>query len=758
MTYYAHSKESQPCETWQPLKEHLIAVAEKAQKFANEVRPSDDAFANVAHWSGLLHDLGKYTPQFQAYLAKERDGGVDTHHAVFGAALATRQSLLGPTFVSAGHHAGLHDSSELQALIADRKYSLDTRLKDVHNRFVSDIGTIPVGIAEPAFVRDRPLGCEYYIRMLFSCLVDADYLDTESACMGRFRVPTPLSGKLNDILIERIIAERKSKPRDGRVNELRHALFDRCMSAAQQKPGFFTLTVPTGGGKTLSGMAFALAHARTNNLRRVIVVIPYLSIIEQNAAEYRRILDPENQGILVEHHSATAVYTDENWDRSAIELTNVLATENWDAPIIVTTSVQFIESLFANRPSACRKLHNIAHSAVLLDEVQTLPSHLLTPLLSICRELQQNYGVSFVFSTATQPAFRRSGTLPDGFVPGEVIEIAGDEPAVKDTFTALNRVRYERPGTLDWKNVAARMVAECQVLCIVNTRQHAFDLWETLRDTLSTEQRDNVFHISSALCAKHRLDIIGESSLPREGSIRHRLHVGLPCRVVSTQVVEAGVDFDFPVVFRAMGPLDSIVQAAGRCNREGRLPDKGRVVVFTPANAGIPPGVYKTATCQTAAFLSGFDLEDHLLQSSHFADYFGRLFNTCDTDYSRTRETSIQEDRQNLRFREVARKARVIADDTTPVVVPYRDGKKIIAEIRERVRPSGTPRFDRHDMRRLQRYMVNLRKNDFLLLEHCKAVTPLLPNLDVYVLDAACYHSNLGVIVNKLPTEELCGV
>jgi CRISPR-associated endonuclease/helicase Cas3 len=755
MEYYAHSHPDSA--KWQKLVDHLRRTAGLAQDFAADARPGDDSFRDLAHCSGLLHDLGKYTPEFQAYLKKERDGDVETQHAIFGAALAAKFSLLGPTFASAGHHAGLHDTSALQSFIADPKYRLDARLKSVQERFEADVGPVPSMLADPEFVRGRPLGCDYYVRMLFSCLVDADYLDTERACTARVRAPVALSSELKDLLIQRLLVEKGSKPQNGEVNRIRHRLFDRCLTAARGKPGFFTLTVPTGGGKTLSGMAFALAHARAHNLRRVIVVIPYLSIIEQNAATYRAILDPDDQGLLVEHHSGTVGCSDENSDRSAVELETELATENWDAPVIVTTSVQFIESLFANRPSACRKLHNVARSVVVLDEVQTLPTHLLAPLLSVCRELKEHYGTSFVFSTATQPAFRRSAGLPDGFAEAETVEIAGSEIEIDHLFHALDRVKYERLGTLDWNAVAAKVVAESRALCVVNTRGHAFTLWELIRDALPAEQRDSVFHLSSALCAEHRSDILGRVGSPQNGSIRHRLLAGLPCRVVSTQVVEAGVDLDFPAVLRAMAPLDSIVQAAGRCNREGKLPDKGRVGVFSPENGGTPPGVYKTATGQTAAFLAGFDLEHRPLLSAHFADYFGALFNTVDTDYARRRECGIQEDRECLRFREVARKAKVITDDTMAVVVPYRNGEEIIREIRERDRVAGRPRFDRQDMRRLQRYMVNLRRKDFLLLESNRAVTALLPNLDVYVLDKACYHAALGVIVEKLPTEDLCG-
>jgi CRISPR-associated endonuclease/helicase Cas3 len=327
-----------------------------------------------------------------------------------------------------GHHAGLHDSGGLQSLVEDPKYALVSRLAEVISSFEREISSIPSDSVDPPFAQDE-LRCEFYIRMLFSCLTDADYLDTECFEAGNER-PVIRLKQICDTLISRLkVDERDGKPHKGLVNAARHGVFERCLQVAEQKTGFFSLTVPTGGGKTLSGMTFALEHARRNDLRRVIVVIPYLSIIEQNATEYRRVLDPANEGIVIEHHSAVKVpECGEGRKRSAIEL----AAENWDAPVILTTSVQFIESLFANRGSKCRKLHNIARSVVVMDEVQTVPTRILNPLLSVLRELKQNYGVSFLFTTATQPAFRQGIALTEGFAANELIEVSGtpQEPLI----------------------------------------------------------------------------------------------------------------------------------------------------------------------------------------------------------------------------------------------------------------------------------------------------------------------------------------
>ena len=315
--------------------------------------------------------------------------------------------------------------------------------------------------------------------MLFSTLIDADFLDTESHYTGKQRDSLQLDSLLAKTLLQRLIQEKESKPQIGELNAVRSRLFQQCLAKAEEKPGFFSLTVPTGGGKTLSGMAFALAHAANpkHQLRRIIVVIPYLSIIEQNAAQYRRILDPENQGIVIEHHSAVKIAddTDESRPYNPFEKhAEEYAAENWDAPIIVTTSVQFIESLFACHTSRCRKLHNIAHSVIIFDEVQTLPAHLLNPLLNVFRDLRDNYGVSLVFSTATQPAFRYSQlSLSHGFKPDEIQEITQD---TANLFSSLRRVNIHVPKadeTTNWDDLATDLARNKQSLCIVNVRNDA---------------------------------------------------------------------------------------------------------------------------------------------------------------------------------------------------------------------------------------------------------------------------------------------
>lgn len=749
MIYLAHTENNKG--ESHILSEHLQGVGKLAARFAQEMNPS---LCEAARWAGLLHDLGKYRNEFQAYLRKERESSVETHHAVYGAALAFQKNWPGPAFAIAGHHAGLHDLSQLQELVAHEKYQARERLPQLRERFESENVALAEKITEPAFAKTTKSRAEFYIRMLFSTLVDADFLDTEAHYTGTLRETITFEP---DELLRQLIAEKETKSSGGELNSLRNQIFQHCLDAAEARPGFFSLTVPTGGGKTLAGMAFALAHARRHALRRVIVVIPYLSIIEQNAAQYRGIFDPEGRGVVVEQHSAVVVPADqEGRQRSPLEY----ATENWDAPVIVTTSVQFIESLFANKTSRCRKLHNVARSVVIFDEVQTLPTHLLNPLLNVLRELRDSYGVSFVFSTATQPAFRKSLSLPEGFAENEVSEITRD---TTETFKRLRRVRFHLPRrdeTIDWDALADGLTLRQQVLCIVNTRRHAFELWSELRRAVPADERDTVFHLSSAMCAQHRFDVLGADKEPAPVAIRYLLRNDKPCRVVSTQLVEAGVDLDFPLVYRALGPLDSIVQAAGRCNRENKLqnaagqPALGEVVVFRPTEHNLPRGMYRTATDITAALLERVGAESLATDHTLFAEYFGQLYDYVPTDFVQAGECPIQEDREALRFREIARKARVIKDDTLPVIVPYGKGRKLIDAIRARPQEKGRPRFGKRDLQKLQRYMVNLHRRDFDALLALKQLMPLLPNLELYVLSEGLYHEHLGIIINQRPTED----
>ncbi|WP_312915824.1 CRISPR-associated helicase/endonuclease Cas3 [Candidatus Competibacter phosphatis] len=422
----------------------------------------------------------------------------------------------------------------------------------------ADILNAPPPTSNPGGQRYHAL----WIRLLFSCLVDADFLDTEqfmSPEKAGLRGQYPALAELEP-RFEAYMTALTARADDTPVNQMRALVLDRCRNAAEQMPGLFSLTVPTGGGKTLASLAFALHHARRHGKRRILYVIPYTSIIEQTADVFRGVF---GEDAVLEHHS--------NFDSERETPRSRLACENWDTSLIVTTNVQFFESLFAARPSRTRKLHNILDSVVILDEAQLLPPEFLTPILSTIRELSGHYGVSFVLCTATQPALASQRGFDwrfDGL--DDVREIMGDATAVQELHTSLRRVEVSLPADLhaptSWEALAAELATHPRVLCIVDRRDDA----RLLHGLLPT----GAVHLSGLMCGQHRADVIA--------MIKERLVADEPLRVISTQLVEAGVDLDFPVVYRALAGLDSIAQAAGRCNREGRLFNLGRVVVFAP--------------------------------------------------------------------------------------------------------------------------------------------------------------------------------
>jgi CRISPR-associated endonuclease/helicase Cas3 len=500
------------------------------------------------------------------------------------------------------------------------------------------------------------------------------------------------------------------------VAQARHAIYEACLAAADQPPGLFRLTVPTGGGKTRSGMAFALRHALRHGQQRVIVAVPFITITEQIADVYRAIFEdePASEPVVLEHHSG-GLSGSEDDDFHAHAVWARLAAENWDAPIIVTTTVQLFESLFGCGTSSSRKLHRLARSVVLLDEAQALPSHLLTPLLDALRELCVRYGTTVVLSTATQPAFE----VIEPFAALPATEIV-PEPA--RFFRALQRVEYDwRTATpVSWAEVAAWLRAEPQALAVVNTKRDALALLEALGDP-------DALHLSTLLCGAHRRQVIAE--------VRARLAAGAPCRLVSTQVVEAGVDLDFPLVARALGPLDGIIQAAGRCNREGRL-TRGRVVVFQPAEGGLPPGAYRTAAGVTRALLGHgpLDLDDPDLARA----YFRQLYQTVDTDAQR-----IQPWREAFDYPEVARRFRLIADDTTTVVAPYGNTaeRARVTGLVERLR-RGAP-DGRGILRALQPYLVTVRAQEAARYARQGLITPVAPGIGEWL---GAYHPVHGLV------------
>jgi CRISPR-associated endonuclease/helicase Cas3 len=522
---------------------------------------------------------------------------------------------------------------------------------------------------------------ELLIRMIFSALVDADYLDTEAHFDGQ--LSNARRGAYNITELWNCFDENQRKlmsasaSRSGVnpiVTNARREIYEACLAAAETEPGLFRLTVPTGGGKTRSSLAFALRHilAHFSRLRRIIVVIPYTSIIDQTAREYRRIL---GHNAVLEHHSQMPIIDEEEQTQEQVRLR--LASENWDSPIIVTTTVQFFESLFSNKPAKVRKLHNIAGSVIILDEVQGLPVGVLSPILDVLQTLVKYYGVSVVLSSATQPAFHEVSSLKArDIVPNEQFE---------KHFVDLARVNYaRRPEKLTWEELARELLRRRQALVVLNSRKDALQLLDVMHEI------EYVFHLSTLLCGRHRKAILR--------LVQRRLKKGLPVLLVSTQVIEAGVDIDFPEVWRAIGPLDRIVQAAGRCNREGRMPERGTVVIFEPADGRMPKGEYK-AGFGWAEYLLGQHEPDELHNPKLHEEFFRRLYSEQNCDVR-----DVQVHRKHLNFPETAKRFRIIADDTVLAAVGYGRGMRLLREYEER--PS------RAAWRRLQPYVVSLPRRE----------------------------------------------
>lgn len=658
------------------LWEHLRAVAELTANFSKPFGADE-----LGWWAGLWHDIGKIHPDFQSYLRNPtRRKGPD--HKGAGAVLALQyaQPL---AFLIAGHHGGLHEMADLKARLRDW-----TRAEHVRAAISSATSRWPEikptrGPAVPGYATDA-LTQEFLVRLLFSALVDADRLDTEA-----YFHPEAADLRLPRVSLAELWQRFEANQREltgqpGIVGEVRHEAYLASVRSASGPPGAYRLTVPTGGGKTRSGLAFALRHALENGLERIIVAIPYTSIVEQTVDVYRSIL---GESAVLEHHSGAEGPLDPE-NPTPEEQWIQLASENWDAPIVVTTTVQLFESLFSSHPSKARKVHNLVRSVIVLDEVQTLPPELLDPILDGLRQLTSHCGASVVLSTATQPALDESPLLR-GLT--NVREIAPNHP---QWYQKLRRVEFTAiPEPWSWERVGAELGDHRQVLAIVNTRADAARLLRVLKE-------HEVLHLSALMCGAHRRAVLSK--------IKDRLLSGSVCRVVATQVVEAGVDLDFPVVLRAIGPLDRIVQAAGRCNREGKR-DSGRTLVFTPADGGMPRGSYRTGALLAQRFMA--DPEFDFYDPNVFIDYFRELYRHVDTDAHK-----IQALRRSFDFPGVAKAFRMIREDSVPVVVPYWEvdredavAREVAAHLDEVVRrPHGRP--PRWFWRRLQPYLVQVQR------------------------------------------------
>lgn len=656
---------------------HLQGTAALAKKFAGTF--GGEAQAELA---ALAHDIGKYTSAFQKRLYGD-PARVD--HSTAGAVECWRARQPFAAFAVAGHHGGLPNGGSLTD--GPEENTLLGRLKRGERGYLEpyDAWKKEVSLPQadiPAFLlrQNEALEGMFFTRMLYSCLVDGDFLDTEAFMAGCGR--THQADSL-DRLFEKLRAYISGWfPAKGVLNSQRCRILECCIQEGErQKPGLFSLTVPTGGGKTIASLAFALAQAKEHGLNRVIYVIPYTSIIEQTAEVFREVLGAEN---VLEHHSNLLYDLESEANPLTVQLAQ--ATENWDIPVVVTTAVQFFESLYACRASQCRKLHNIAGSVVIFDEAQMMPVPYLRPCVHAIAQIVEHYRVSAVLCTATQPNL---GPIFREFIPHTpIMEICPAKAYRQDVFT---RVTFRREGLLSWDDLAEQLKQHDQVLCIVNTRKAAQAVYGCL-------EKEDTFHLSTLMCPAHRKRQLAE--------IRQRLKEGLHCRVVSTSLIEAGVDVDFPVVFRELAGLDSVLQAAGRCNREGRRPAENSIVTVFEGEEK-PPPLFAAAI---GAGKNVMDRYENFTTPEAVHDYFQILLNL--------RGDQAQDEQQILPlihsnffpFRIVAERFHLIDTATRTIYIPMERGASLVAQLRSGV-------HSRNLFRMLGQYSVSVYEEHFAALE-----------------------------------------
>ena len=698
--YFAHISEDQT--RTQSVQDHLEGVAKLAGAFARPFGGEEQGFL-----AGMLHDIGKYSLAFQ----KRLEGGPKVDHATAGAkeAFLLRQAEV--AFAIAGHHGGLpdgggkNDSLDSGTLLGRMKKQLppyEAWRQELH------LPTTAPGGKKPPLDNFTE---SFYIRMLYSCLVDADYLDTEAFMDGA----APRGGyEPLSVLLERL-HQYISPWWDAQtaLNRKRCEILRACLTAGQQAPrGLYTLTVPTGGGKTVSSLAFALTHAVAQGMSRVIYVIPYTSIIDQTAQVFQKILGKEN---VVEHHSGVNDSVPEGEVDPAL-YRKALATENWDAPVIVTTAVQFFESLYSNRPSRCRKLHNITDSVVIFDEAQTLPMGYLRPCVAAIGQLTQHYGVTAVLCTATQPAlqplFQEWGLSMEEICPD-----------TEELYRFFRRTTLRQGGEMTEEELAAQLNASPQPLCVVNRRASAQQIYGML-------EPEGRYCLTTLLCPAHRKRLLQE--------IRLRLKEGLPCRVVSTSLIEAGVDVDFPAAWREEAGLDSVLQTAGRCNREGRRPAEESIVTVFRLKDQKAPAMIRPNVDSARNVMQNFS--DPTLPEAITA-YF-TFYRAVKGDPALDKQGVLEAFRKGFQgigmpFATVAERFRFIEEATVTVYLPVEEGAGLV----ERLRAGEKGRWL---YRQLGQFAVSIYPDHLKNLLDAGAVEPA--GTECYILtDTSLYHDDTGL-------------
>ena len=638
--------------------------------------------------AALTHDVGKYSGAFQRRLLED---GPKVDHSTAGAFECWKLGQPFAAFAVAGHHGGLPDAGsrtddpDSGTFFGRMNRAGQGKLED-YSIWQSEV-SLPA--PPPPAIKDPMTDGMFFTRMLFSCLVDADYTDTGTFMDGPANEATPTAS------MEQLWAMLQQSisgwfPPKGELNTQRCAILAQCMrEGAQQKPGLFTLTVPTGGGKTVASLAFALAQARAQDRKRIVYVIPYTSIIEQTAQKFRDILGPDN---VLEHHSN--VQYDIGDEATPQSLHMARATETWDMPVVVTTAVQFFESLYSCKPSQCRKLHNLAQSVIIFDEAQMLPLPYLRPCVWAISQLVRHYGASAVLCTATQPALE---PLFREFAPELPITELCPAPVFQwDTF---RRVTFRRAGILNYDELTAQLQGREQVLCIVNSRKSAQEVFARLTG-------HGNFHLSTLMCPAHRRAQLEE--------IRRRLAEGLPCRVVSTSLIEAGVDVDFPAVYREEAGLDSILQAAGRCNREGKRATMDSVVTVFRGE-GILPQLFATAIG------AGRYVMEHwgdIASPEAIHAYFSTLLELKGTQAQDAQGILPLMQSELFPFRMVAERFHLINSPTVTVYIPVGEGAALV----ERLRGG---EHSRELYRQLGQYGVSIYQGHFNRLDQAGALERL---------------------------------
>ena len=698
--YLAHLTEDGRTQT---ILEHLKGTASLCSAFA----AAFDAEAQ-GQLAGMAHDIGKYSAAFQRRL----HGGPKVDHASAGAFECLKAQQLAAAFAISGHHGGLPDGgSRGDAAGAGTFWGRINRASqgnlEGYHAWQSEF-SLPHANT-PAFAGTRLEGM-FFTRMLFSCLVDADYTDT-GAFMDNSPYLPASSSSMEELWRRLETYVSGWFPPKGALNMQRCVILEQCMSAgAQYGPGLFTLTVPTGGGKTVASLSFALAQAKARRMKRIVYVIPYTLIIEQTAQAFREILGDEN---VLEFHSGVQFDQQED-DASSPEAAPLTrSVETWDVPVIVTTAVQFFESLYACQPSKCRKLHNLAQSVLIFDEAQMLPLPYLRPCVWAIAQLVRHYGASAVLCTATQPAL---DPIFQEFAPE--IPIREICPMAEAHWESFRRVSFQQAGTLSWMDLAARLQQQEQVLCVVNTRRAAREVFHQLSGSGN-------FHLSTLMYPAHRRRILDE--------IRRRLRDGLPCRVVSTSLIEAGVDVDFPAVYRELSGLDSILQAAGRCNREGKRPPEDSIVTIFQGEDP-PPRLFETSIG------AGKIVLDHCQDVSSRAaihTYFSTLLDLKGAEAQDAHHILPLMESEFFPFRTVAERFHLIESPTTTVYLPLEEGAGLVELLR-----SG--QYSRTLYRRLGQYGVSVYPQHLAALEQAGALEHLEDG-SVVLRDIGLYTQTTGL-------------